>query len=476
MNPSTFQIYDASAGSGKTYSLVKEYLKLLFCSPYREPYKHILAITFTNKAVTEMKERIISNLRVFASPEVLVVPSDMFSSLCDELSMRPEQLNQSAKLMLQSIVHNYAAFDVSTIDKFTQKLIRTFAYDLKLPINFEVELNTDEILSQAIDNLIAKAGSDKGLTKLLVDFALEKADDDKSYNIEGDFMPIAKLITNEGNTKYLEKLRDKDIKAFNELNSSLIKNIGAIENTIKKESKIVLDFIEECGLQANDFTGGYLLKHFSKLSQGMFNVNLSTKWQENIDSERLYPTRVTDDIASIIDEIQPQLSTAFHGTKSMLIQLKLLKAIYKNLTPLSVLNEINKEVEAIKQEDNILLISEFNSIVSEHIKTQPVPYIYERIGEKFKHYFIDEFQDTSVMQWENLIPLIQNALSSEGASAMLVGDAKQAIYRWRGGKAEQFINLGSNIVNPFPIEKEVKNLETNFRSYAEVINFNNSFV
>ena len=121
-----------------------------------------------------------------------------------------------------------------------------------------------------------------------------------------------------------------------------------------------------------------------------------------------------------------------------------------------------------------MLISEFNSIISNEIKNQPTPFIYERIGEKFKHYFIDEFQDTSLLQWENLIPLINNSLSTENGSAMLVGDAKQARYRWRGGKAEQFIDL-FNDVNPFHIDKKIKNLPTNYRSFKEIVSFNNDF-
>jgi ATP-dependent exoDNAse (exonuclease V) beta subunit len=143
-------------------------------------------------------------------------------------------------------------------------------------------------------------------------------------------------------------------------------------------------------------------------------------------------------------------------------------------SPLSVLKHINNEVHAIKEEQNLLLISEFNSIISSHIKNQPAPFIYERIGEKFRHYFIDEFQDTSQMQWENLIPLLGNSLSSENGSALIVGDAKQAIYRWRGGKAEQFIDLFSD-KNPFHIKKNVEDLPTNYRSSKSVIEFNNSF-
>jgi ATP-dependent exoDNAse (exonuclease V) beta subunit len=151
------------------------------------------------------------------------------------------------------------------------------------------------------------------------------------------------------------------------------------------------------------------------------------------------------------------------------------KLTLKNIIPLAVLNNINIELETIKDENNIRLNAEFNQLISDNIKEQPAPFIYERIGQRFQHYFIDEMQDTSMLQWQNLIPLIDNALAQENGNLLLVGDGKQAIYRWRGGKAEQFIELGSSKENPFAIPKEIRNLETNFRSYSEVINFNNSF-
>ena len=180
-------------------------------------------------------------------------------------------------------------------------------------------------------------------------------------------------------------------------------------------------------------------------------------------------------IASTINEIQPQIARVFNETKQDVFQLKFFKAIIKNITPLSVINAINKELDSIKQDQNIILISEFNSIISNEIKNQPAPFVYERIGEKFRHYFIDEFQDTSVLQWENLVPLLNNSLSSENGSVMLVGDAKQAIYRWRGGKAEQFINLYNETENPFFVEPKIDNLPFNYRSHKSIVEFNNSF-
>ena len=470
-----FTIYNASAGSGKTYTLVKEYLKILFQSNHPEPFKRILAITFTNKAVAEMKARIVETLKTFSDDSVLKSENSMFESICKELQMKPIKLHEKSKSLLNTILHNYAAFDISTIDGFTHKLIRTFAYDLRLPLNFEVELDQDSLLNEAVDSLIAKAGNDNDLTKILVDFAIEKADDDKSWDVSFDFNKIAKLLVNENDMPFINGLKDKTLNDFKVLKAQLKKEISDLENHIVENAKTVLTLIEESRLEFNDFTSGYLPKHFAKLSEKNFNVNFDTKWQEDIETKTLYPKRVTADIASIIEQIQPQIASSFNVTKRAIFHLKFLKAFYRNITPLSVLKAINGELEVLKEDQNKMLISEFNAIISKEISAQPTPFIYERLGEKFKHYFIDEFQDTSVMQWENLIPLLENSLSTVNGSTMLVGDAKQAIYRWRGGKAEQFIDLFNKKSSPFHVLQDVRNLEENYRSFKEVVNFNNGF-
>lgn len=476
MNTSLFNIYNASAGSGKTFTLVKEYLKILVKSPYNNAYKYILALTFTNKAVDEMKHRVIETLKMFASDTIIEQPNSMFKAICEELTIEPRKLQEKSKALLSSIVHNYAAFDISTLDKFTQKLIRTFAYDLRLPLNFEVELDTDTLLSKAVDNLISKAGENKELTKTLVDFAIEKADDDKSWDIAYDFKQISRLLTNENHIIFLKKLKDKQLQDFKTLKQLLKDDIKASETEILEKAQEVMDTIHNNGLEFSDFSRSYLPNFFAKIASGNLSVSFTPKWQVDlIEGNALYPKKVSPETAAIIDTMQATIANNFTAIKQAIGHLKFLKNFYKNTTPLSVLNEISKEVNFIKEEQNLLLISEFNAIISEHIKAQPAPFIYERIGEKFKHYFIDEFQDTSVMQWENLIPLMDNALSGEHASSLIVGDAKQAIYRWRGGKAEQFIDLYNHTTEPFQIEAKTVQLEYNYRSFENIVTFNNSF-
>ena len=472
----SFSIYNASAGSGKTYTVVKEYIKILVQSNSNDSFKQILAITFTNKAVNEMKTRIIETLKEFSDNSILSHPNSMFSTICEELNVDASFVHSKSKLLLESIIHNYAAFDISTIDRFTHKLIRTFAYDLKLPLNFEVELDQEILLGEAVDSLISKAGINKSLTKVLIDFAIEKADEDKSWDVSYDFYKIAKLLINENDLPFIEALSNKSLKNFSELKLLLKQRLKNTEENLTKTANNVFTLIEESGLEHEDFNGKYLPKFFDALLKKKYSLNFDTKWQTDLlENHSIYPKRVSQDIADVIDAIQPQLSQAFQTAKNQIFYLKFLKAFYKNITPLSVLNAINKELNNIKTEQNKMLISEFNSIISHEIKNQPTPFIYERLGEKFKHYFIDEFQDTSVLQWQNLIPLMDNALSSEIGSAMLVGDAKQAIYRWRGGKAEQFIQLFNTTDRPFQTVQNVYNLPTNYRSYKEIIKFNNGF-
>ena len=476
MIQSSFHIYDASAGSGKTFTLVKEYLKILFASNFPDTYRNVLALTFTNKAVGEMKNRIIENLALFSNDDILEQPNSMFLVICNELSITPEQLHRKSKTILAHLMHNYASFEVSTIDKFTQRVIRTFARDLSLPQNFEVELDTDILLTKAVDNLIARAGSDQLLTRTLIEFALEKADDDKSWDISYDLNNIAPILIKENDLKYIKGLANKSLDDFNQFKQHIKQRHTHIKEQIVTKANAALDLIASKQLEHNSFMGrnGYLPSYFVKLAQTDLKVDFDKAWMSKLETHPLYPSKTDTVVASKIDALQPDLVHYFEATKDLLITFRFLQNVLTNITPLSVLAEISKELTDLKQEQNILLISEFNTIISNHIVEQPAPFIYERLGEKFKHYFIDEFQDTSILQWQNLIPLITNALSGENASAMLVGDAKQAIYRWRGGKAEQFIGL-CNGENPFQIKEQVHPLPVNYRSARSVISFNNQF-
>lgn len=477
-----FTIYNASAGAGKTYTLVKEYLKVLLGTPYPNQFKQILAITFTNKAVNEMKERVMKRLEDFTKEKDAQTDSEMFEAVAAELNLSGPEIQFRAKNILKNILHNYAFFDIVTIDKFNHRLLRTFAFDLKLPLNFEVIIDEQLLLEEVTDKLIFKAGTNDILTKVLLDFALDKADNDKSWDISIDLYKVAKLLLKENYQDKLTSIQKATISDLHTIGNQLKKKLKNIEKETVAVAKKTLDTIAQNQIEFDDFTRSSLPNFFKKVANADFTVGFTTKWQQGISTEKLYTkSKANTPAANAIDTLQPWLAEQHETVKKAITAYRYKQNLLKNLTPLSLLNAINQQLLEEKQEENLLLISEFNKIISKEIGTQPAPFIYERIGEKYRHYFIDEFQDTSKMQWENLIPLIANALESESLSGktgtlMLVGDAKQAIYRWRGGKAEQFIQLYTEGgINPFQIPKTVFSLPRNYRSCEEIIKFNNKF-
>ena len=474
-----FIIYDAAAGSGKTFTLVKEFLITVLRAKSEDYYKHLLGITFTNMAVAEMKQRIISNLVAFSHDEVLLEPSDMARIVASEAGLTLEKLQKQSQGILKHLLHHYANFSVETIDHFNHRLIRTFARDLHLSGNFEVSLDTSGIIQEAVDQLIAKAGTDEKTTKVLLDFALAKIDEDRSWDISRDISKASELLYQENEAPHVAKLKGKSLDDFLTFTSELKKRKKTISEEIKKIAEATLQLVDEAGLQLDDFSRSYLPKYFLKLAQGDFGVNFGLGWQNDLGEKVLYPTRVDAHTAEIIDELTPQFIAYFERTKTLVPQVWLLENMIKNSVPLSVINLVRTEIEKIKEEQNIVPISEFNSIINEHIKDQPAPFIYERLGERYRHFFIDEFQDTSLLQWQNLIPLIENTLSqgdreTEQGSLLLVGDVKQSIYRWRGGLPEQFMHLCQG-QSPFYLKPEHRNLGTNYRSCQEIIDFNNDF-
>jgi len=473
----SFNIYNASAGSGKTFTLVKEYLSILFNSSKRDRYKNILAITFTNKAVGEMKTRIIESLAQFSKAETTAENNPLLKIIAEELPLSLEEIKSKSAEILESIIHNYAAFEISTIDGFTHRVLRTFAKDLGIPMNFEVELSADEVLMEAVDRLINRAGTDKKLTKILVDYTLSKTDDDKSWDISRDLFNISRLLINENDQKSIQLLRHKTLEDFEKFSKKLIADIKLTESTLKLYADSFFEIIENNPIEESDFSSQYVPKHFKKLQSGSTSVNFNTKWAEKITDEPLYPKKASKEAKIILDGLQHKIAEIFHDSKKAYFQIEFLSEIKKNIVQLSLLNEINRELEEIKKDRNLVLISEFNPKISEQVKDQPAPFIYERLGERYQHYFVDEFQDTSTMQWENFIPLINHNLSGieNSSSLTLVGDAKQSIYRWRGGRAEQFIALSNLSSRPFQLEQKVMNLPHNYRSGSEIVNFNNSF-
>lgn len=474
MSRAAFSIYNASAGSGKTYMLVKEYLKILLTAPTDDAYRKILAITFTNKAVEEMKSRIIASLSEFSRDEPGIKAEALMTELSRETGLSLATVKDKSRAIIKNIIHNYASFDISTIDRFTHKVIRAFAHDLNLSVSFDVSLETENLLQEAVDAIIAKAGENDVLTSLLVDFSVDKTDNDKSWDVTYELFEIGKLLINENNRNEVTHFKDKPIEEFLFIKEKLRQSVSKLEHESIEMANKLFALLDEKGIDLKSFSAGHFPNHIGYIQKG----ELKSSHKKYYTAEDVKINKTAKDrevIESIMDELLHQLQKVYKNYEKK----NFYEAFLKNITPLSLLNSISQELERIQKEQNVLSISEFNAIIYKEIQNQPAPFIYERLGERYRHFFIDEFQDTSEMQWHNLIPLIDNSLSSEEmgvkGSLMIVGDPKQSIYRWRGGKAEQFIGLSKDY-NPFSNpDRQIIELGKNYRSYSNVIDFNNEF-
>lgn len=466
-----FNIYNASAGTGKTFSLVRDYLVLLFNSRNNELYKNILAITFTNKAVNEMKGRIVKYLINYSN--CVDLDKKMIIEIEKKTGLSEKEIFDKSSLILKNLLKNYGSFEISTIDKFTQKIIRNFTYELGIDSKYEVELDHNEIITKAIDNLISKVELNDLKSENLIEFSIEKTRNDKSWDITTDLENIAELIFNENNFVEIDDLKDYNLEDFEKCKVGIKTTIVELYDESRKLANSALSIIDKNEIAYTSFSRKTIPNHFSKISKGDFKNIYKNQIENNLIDGNLYSAKISEKEKLSIERIRPELFKIYKACKEIVYKIKLYENVLNNISPLSILSEIKKEIETLKKDENFLLISEFNKIVNEQIQNQPAPFIYEKIGTKFSHFFIDEFQDTSKMQWENLKPLIENSLASENSSLTIAGDPKQSIYRWRGGDVKEFINLLST-ESPFSCEKNNIPLRDNHRSNKAIVSFSDS--
>ena len=486
-----FLVYKSSAGSGKTYTLVKEYLSVALASKNPDRYKNILAITFTNKAAEEMKNRVTQYLKSLSAPKNLSGGEElMFSNLKKELNIGEEELKKRAFKMLQSILHNYSDFNITTIDKFILKIIRSFSFDLQLPYNFEVELDSETLLNKAINNLLAETGKDKRLTAFLVNYIKQLAQDDESWNIQNSLLKVAKVSMNEDALPHLQKLQNLQLEDFAKIKGKIGLDIKKYEDFVRSKTLLGKETITNSNITPAILKGKTRINIWAyfhkKIDSNCFEEEATPKYFENIEKEEWGGKGFEGTIPPEVYTVLKNLFLEIETYKKKNVSSYILKSnIFKNLFQLGLLNELEKQVNIIREEQNFIHISEFNKKVAEIVVEQPIPFIYERIGEKFNNYLIDEFQDTSILQWQNLLPLIENSLAYDNKN-LIVGDAKQAIYRWRGGDVDQFSLLpeAPQFKNNTIIQERIqtlkrqfnpKNLDSNYRSTKETIEFNNLF-
>jgi ATP-dependent exoDNAse (exonuclease V) beta subunit len=491
-----FTVYRSSAGSGKTFTLVKEYLALALGDREDPPrkYRHILAITFTNKAAAEMKERVVKALRELSEKDPLKITGNskvLAGLLCAELNLPLHELSARAENVLHAILHNYSDFAIGTIDGFTHKVIRTFAHDLHLPLNFEIEMDADKMLGEAIDLLVSRIGTDEQLTRALVEFTESKTDEEKNWNIELDLVKFAANLLKEDGEAHLKKLRELTANDFFAIRSEIAKTIAVFTSGVREAAGEAFELIRTNGLGQDAFAQGKagIYTYFRKLAGGDLSAMAPNSYViKTIEQDKWPGGKASPAEKEKIALIKGQLAACYHRLEELRARdypgYILCREINKKIFSLAVLNEIEKIIVQYKKENNILHISEFNRIISGIVMSQPVPFIYERLGERYNHFLLDEFQDTSLLQWQNLLPLIDNALAENNFN-MLVGDGKQSIYRWRGGDVGLFAKLpevpGAGD-HPLLREREqslknhfrLKKLDRNYRSKKEIIALNNA--
>jgi len=468
-----FLLYRSSAGSGKTYTLTLEYLKLALKNP-KSGYRQILAVTFTNKATQEMKERIVEVLERL-SREVRSGES-LDDELMRHLDFDAEQLMHQARMTLLHILHGYGHFAVSTIDSFFQKVIRSFAREMDLQAKFDVEMDTDAVLDKLVDRIVEKVAEDPALRSWLIDYAEEQLLDGKSWDIRVGIKGLGKEIFQE-RFKAFRSIFQESVGQAGFL-PALKEQISEVRKSLVVEGKRQWNQAEDIrvrfGLEWTDFKGGSnsFAKKFAALGNAKFPFPEHTvTMHRDLPDVSNWFTKKSSQEAAICSAHEAGLGELLQSWPEKSKLWNTYTSLQKNLNAFGVFRNLIVELRDLKDEEGILLISDVNDFLAEITRQNEAPFLYEKIGNQYQHFLIDEFQDTSEFQWSSFKPLLENSLAS-GHTNLLVGDVKQSIYRWRGGKLELLLSEVQEQIHPDFVE--VKNLSVNYRSLPGIIAFNNS--
>lgn len=470
-------VYRASAGSGKTHRLTGDYIHLLFSGEKNyKMYRRILAVTFTNKATEEMKSRILAELYKLASE----LPSDYRESLAARYKLSDEEINRRARKILVSLLHDYAAFSVSTIDRFFQQLIRSFARENGINGAYNLELDNDSILQQAADNLFIDLTKQPNpqLLAWLAEFSDDLIRAEKSWNPRKEIITLGKELFKEGfqskSAEIAAKIQNHEF--LRSYKSELNKITAAYEKKMYDTGTLALQIMEKYGLEHSDFSRT-TTKKFEEIRNKIFKDDIGvtfTAMSENVEKcwvKKQIPAitqKITDaynnGLGQCFKDVVMLLSTGKREYNSA-------KIILKNINTLGVLSYLDTQIKALTSDQNAMLISDANMLVNKIIDGSDTPFIFEKTGVYTDNFMIDEFQDTSALQWKNFRPLIENSLAG-GSFNLVVGDVKQSIYRWRNSDWKL---LDQAIFSEFsPEQLTAITLDTNWRSDRNIVNFNNA--
>ncbi|MDP4209666.1 MAG: UvrD-helicase domain-containing protein [Bacteroidota bacterium] len=469
-------IYKASAGSGKTFAITREYIRLLFRDP--DNYRRILGVTFTNKATAEMKSRIVAELNRLATGQKSGYEADLLKTF----NVDPKVLQQRASLILSKILHDYSHFTILTIDSFFQRVIRSFAREIGFYQGFDVELDQNKILTAAVDQMIFELDKNPVLKDWLVRFAEDKIVEGQSWDINRDIQSLGSEVFKENFKEFgdtlIAKITDKQFLDTFYARLDVIKS--GFESNFKQKGSEALDIMQKYGLAKDDFKGKSrsIGNFFEKLSQ----TDRFSKWELKDTTRNHF-----NDVDQWIGKASPkeaEIRTAFDtGLNRLLGEIiamtddelpRYLSAVevQKHLYVLGVVADLLVHIREYTSGRNLFMISDTAQFLRKLITGSDAPFVYERTGTFIKHFMIDEFQDTSALQWANFKPLIINSLS-ENNENWVVGDVKQSIYRWRNSDWTILSEKIFDDIHPHPVN--VETLQYNWRSSRNIIRFNNSF-
>ena len=468
-------VYRASAGAGKTHKLTGEYLTLLFTGP--GAFRRILAVTFTNKATDEMKTRIVDELYNLASGR----KSDYVELLKSAYSLTEIQVRKQAAQILIDILHDYSAFNISTIDRFFQQTMRAFTREIGLQGGYGIEMDQELVLTTAIDNLLSdlEKPESKDLLGWLLRFAEDKIESGGEWNLRKDIMALSREVFKESYKAFSEAVgRDiEDKKALEDYKNELYGIIRSVEATAKELGERGLAILNKYGLKVTDFKGGSRspLTLLDRLVQGEMKEPSATfiGLADNLDG--CFTKTVSLGTRQIIGcAFEDGLNDCIKGIISLfgnLTAYNTAREIVRYYYTLGILTDVSRQIAAYREEKNVMLIADTTELLSKVIEGSDAPFIYEKTGTHVDHYMIDEFQDTSGMQWNNFRPLIEESLA-HSRDNLIVGDVKQSIYRFRNSDWKLLDEQVQADFSPEVVHEET--LKDNWRSCRNIVEFNNA--
>ncbi|MDO4186890.1 MAG: UvrD-helicase domain-containing protein [Bacteroidales bacterium] len=476
------KIYKASAGSGKTYTLTVEYIKFLVQNPLA--YRNILAVTFTNKATAEMKERIIQQLYGLATNDHA---SDSYlKSIYEGLDGKVtiDTIRKQAGVALQNIIHDYSRFRVQTIDSFYQDVMRNLARELNLMPNMTIELDTKAVIDKAVEHFVSNLQKGDKALGWLESFIEERINEGKRWDVTADTQQFATHLFNENYLQY-GKEQSHDLQADPNLIKGYKEKLKELEKAALEEMSALADnffsALEKNALSDEDLSGkkNGICSYFNKLKKGDFldeeKVRNATVEKHLGSADAWCPktSKRRDEIINIAETtLRPILMEAERLRAPNARTINTCRLSLKHLSKLQLLDSINQQVDEDNRETNRFMLSNTNALLHSLIQKGDANFIFEKIGASIKHVMIDEFQDTSIMQWDNFKLLLENILST-GNDCLIVGDVKQSIYRWRNGDWNILNSLGSpqDVFRQHVVNKPLKH---NRRSEENIIQFNNA--